>query len=96
MKKLTVLLMCVCCVFTAQAQKQFTLNSPGGNLQTTITIGDQLTYDITCDGRQILAPSPIAMSLATEKYGVRKRNCPVLPGKVLIVWCLLPSIVPMN
>ena len=26
MKKLTVLLMCVCCVFTAQAQKQFTLN----------------------------------------------------------------------
>ena len=63
MKKLTVLLMCVCCVFTAQAQKQFTLNSPGGNLQTTITIGDQLTYDITCDGRQILAPSPIAMSL---------------------------------
>lgn len=55
--------MCVCCVFTAQAQKQFTLNSPGGNLQTTITIGDQLTYDITCDGRQILAPSPIAMSL---------------------------------
>ena len=56
MKKLTVLLMCVCCVFTAQAQKQFTLNSPGGNLQTTITIGDQLTYDITCDGRQILAP----------------------------------------
>ena len=51
MKKLTVLLMCVCCVFTAQAQKQFTLNSPGGNLQTTITIGDQLTYDITCDGR---------------------------------------------
>ena len=63
MKKLTVLLMCVCCVFTAQAQKQFTLNSPGGNLQTTIIIGDQLTYDITCDGRQILAPSPIAMSL---------------------------------
>lgn len=55
MKKLTVLLMCVCCVFTAQAQKQFTLNSPGGNLQTTIIIGDQLTYDITCDGRQILA-----------------------------------------
>ena len=89
MKKLTVLLMCVCCVFTAQAQKQFTLNSPGGNLQTTITIGDQLTYDITCDGRQILA-------WTTEKYGVRKRNCPVLPGKVLIVWCLLPSIVPMN
>ena len=96
MKKLTVLLMCVCCVFTAQAQKQFTLNSPGGNLQTTITIGDQLTYDITCDGRQILAPSPIAMSLDNGEVWGEKAKCPVLPGKVLIVWCLLPSIVPMN
>lgn len=63
MKKLTVLLFCVCYVFVVQAQKRFTLNSPGGNLQTTIIIGDKLTYDITCDGRLILASSPIAMTL---------------------------------
>lgn len=63
MKKLTVLLMCVLCAFIAQAQKTFTLSSPDGKLQTTITTGDKLTYDITCNGRQILAASPISMTL---------------------------------
>ena len=63
MKKLTVLLMCVLCAFIAQAQKTFTLSSPDGKLQTTITTGDKLTYDITCNGQQILAASPISMTL---------------------------------
>ena len=65
MKKLKILLfLCVvACTLTVQAQKQFTLNSPDGKLQTTITVGDKLTYDIHCDGRQILAPSPISMTL---------------------------------
>ena len=53
MKKLTFLLLCVLCTLSLQAQKQFTLASPDGNLKTTITIGDRLTYDITCNGRQI-------------------------------------------
>ena len=65
MKKLKILLfLCiVACTLTVQAQKQFTLNSPDGKLQTTITVGDKLTYDIRCNGRQILAPSPISMTL---------------------------------
>ena len=80
MKKLTVLLMCVLCAFIAQAQKTFTLSSPDGKLQTTITTGDELTYDITCNGRQILAASPISMTLDN---GVKRRNYPALPGRVL-------------
>ena len=63
MKKLTFLLLCVLCTLSLQAQKQLTLASPDGNLKTTITIGDRLTYDITCNGRQILTPSPISMTL---------------------------------
>ena len=65
MKKLKILLfLCVvACTLTVQAQKQFTLNSPDGKLQTTITVGDKLTYEICCNGRQILAPSPISMTL---------------------------------
>ncbi|MCE2617583.1 glycoside hydrolase family 97 protein [Phocaeicola oris] len=43
------------------AQKQFTLSSPDGNLKTTITADKQLMYNIICDGREILAPSPIGM-----------------------------------
>lgn len=66
MKKLKIFLFfcVVACTFTTmRAQKQFTLNSPDGKLQTTVTIGEKLTYDITCNGRQILAASPISMTL---------------------------------
>lgn len=55
--------MCVLSVFAAHAQKQFTLVSPDGMLKTTITIGEQLTYDIVRNGKQILASSPISMTL---------------------------------
>ena len=66
MKKLKIFLFfcVVASTFTTmRAQKQFTLNSPDGKLQTTVTIGEKLTYDITCNGRQILAACPISMTL---------------------------------
>lgn len=83
MKKLKILLfLCVvACTLTVQAQKQFTLNSPDGKLQTTITVGDKLTYDIHCDGRQILASSPISMTLDNGEVWGRKQSWPALPGK---------------
>lgn len=46
MKKLTILFLCSWIVLTTQARKVFQLNSPDGHLNTTITIGEQLTYDI--------------------------------------------------
>lgn len=55
------------CALTGQAQRQFTLSSPEGKLQTTVTIGEKLTYDIVCNGRQVLAPSPLAMVLDNGK-----------------------------
>lgn len=45
------------------AQKSFVLKSPGGNLSTTIVASEQLTYDVVCNGRQIMAPSNISMTL---------------------------------
>ena len=61
--KISLFLCVVLCTHIVQAQKRFTLGSPNGILQTTITIGDKLIYDIYCNGRQILAPSPISMTL---------------------------------
>ena len=63
MKKLTILFLCSWIVLTAQARKVFQLDSPDGHLSTTITLGDQLTYDITCNGQQVLAASPLSMTL---------------------------------
>ena len=63
MKKLTILFLCSWIVLTTQARKVFQLNSPDGHLNTTITIGEQLTYDIKCNGKQVLAASPLSMTL---------------------------------
>ena len=58
MKKLTILLLlCVLCTLSLQAQKQFTLVSPDGNLKTTISIGDRLTYDITVSYTHLTLPT---------------------------------------
>lgn len=83
MKKLKILLfLCiVACTLTVQAQKQFTLNSPDGKLQTTITVGDKLTYDIHCNGRQILAPSPISMTLDNGEVWGEKAKLSGTSGK---------------
>lgn len=64
MKKVTfILIAALACAGTAQAQKQFTLESPDDKLATHITVGDKLTYDITIGGRQILAASPLSIIL---------------------------------
>ena len=83
MKKLKILLfLCVVvCTLTVQAQKQFTLNSPNGKLQTTITVSDKLTYDIRCNGRQILAPSPISMTLDNGEVWGEKAKLSGTSGK---------------
>ena len=63
MKIIKIYLLCMFCCLTAFAQKQYQLTSPNGQLQTNITTGKQLTYDITLDGQQILSTSPLAMTL---------------------------------
>lgn len=63
MKKFTVLFLCVISVLAVQAQKQFKLVSPDGKLQSEINVGKQLTYNIVCNGRQVLADSPLSMTL---------------------------------
>ena len=59
------------------AQKQFTLASPDGKVSTTITVGDMLQYSISIDGQQVLAPSPISMTLSTGEVWGQK---PALRG----------------
>ena len=52
MKTFKILLLCILCAFSAQAQKQYALISPNGELKTNITAGKQLTYDIIFQGQQ--------------------------------------------
>ncbi len=63
MKKTLFCILCVLGTLIVQAQKSFTLTSPDGKLKTTVQVGEEVTYDITCDGQQILLPSPISITL---------------------------------
>lgn len=47
----------------ALPRKSYTLASPDGRLQTTVTAAEELTYDIVRDGRTLLEASPLAMTL---------------------------------
>lgn len=45
------------------AQKRYTLASPDGDLQTTVSVGGELSYDIRLNGRTLLEPSPLSLRL---------------------------------
>lgn len=84
MKKLNLLLTCTCALFalSVQGQKQLLLSSPDGKLKSTITVGDKLTYDISCNGQQVLAPSPISATLDNGKvWGDKARLVKVTEKK---------------
>lgn len=84
MKKLNLLLTCTCALFalSVQGQKQLLLSSPDGKLKSTITVGDKLTYDISCNGQQVLAPSPVSATLDNGKvWGDKARLSKVTEKK---------------
>ena len=84
MKKLNLLLTCTCALFalSVQGQKQLLLSSPDRKLKSTITVGDKLTYDISCNGQQVLAPSPISATLDNGKvWGDKARLSKVTEKK---------------
>ena len=61
---LTLLTLCVAMFSTSYAQKNYTLASPNGDLTATICIDSKTTYSVALDGKVILQPSTIALTLA--------------------------------
>ena len=50
--------------------KEITVASPDGRLIATVSIGERITYALTLDGKALLSPSPISMTLKTgEVWG---------------------------
>ena len=59
-------------------QKNYKLLSPNGGLEVKISAGDQLRYEVLLNGVQVLAPSPLSMTVNEEKqWGIE-----ALPRKV--------------
>lgn len=67
-----------------QGEKQLALASPDGLLQCAIRVGSQITYQVTYDGHEAIAPSTLSMTLsdgtvwggaASRLIGTRKGSC---------------------
>jgi len=65
--------------FAALAQRKgagqtYTVQSPDGKIKVAVDLKDKLTYSVTHEADQILAPSPISMKLTNgEQLGVNPR-----------------------
>ena len=62
-KKLFIIAICSLCAQIGLAQKTQSVSSPDGKIQTTISIGDKITYTVTSNNQTVIASSPISMTL---------------------------------
>lgn len=58
------LFLCSVCALPLMAQKNYTLTSPDGTLEAAVAVGSDLRISLAADGETILAPSPVALTLA--------------------------------
>ena len=64
----------VLCPLVMHAQQSYTVQSPDGNINVTITLDEKITYSVTHQADQVIAPSTISMTLAGgEPLGVNPR-----------------------
>ncbi len=69
-KKNSIIALFCLCAQTGFSQKLLTVTSPDGNIQTTISIGEKITYTVNSNHHTIIAPSPVSMTLSTgETWG---------------------------
>ena len=62
-KKLLIIVFCSLCAQIGFAQKTQSVSSPDGKIQTSISIGDKITYTVTSNNQTVIAASPISMTL---------------------------------
>ncbi|KAA6305081.1 Retaining alpha-galactosidase, partial [termite gut metagenome] len=68
MKKINLVVIWVCLLpLSIQAQKQFVLTSPNGQIITTVSIDHKLTYSVTCNGETVVDVSPLSLTLSTDE-----------------------------
>ncbi|KAA6342770.1 alpha-glucosidase [termite gut metagenome] len=71
MKKIVLVALWVCLLpLSTQAQRQFVLTSPNGQIIITVDIDHKITYSVTCNGERVIDVSPLSLTLSTgEVWG---------------------------
>ena len=74
MKRIFLTLTCCMAVFILHAQKKYELLSPDGKISTAIEVGNEVTYSILVDGKQVLAPSAISLKTNNgQQWGIKAK-----------------------
>ena len=64
MKKIVVIALFTLLAGVAAArEKSYTVSSPDGTIGITLSLGERFAYEVHVDGRPVVAPTPIAMTL---------------------------------
>ena len=63
MKRILLIATCIMLASGAQA-KDYTVQSPDGRINVTVSAGEQLSWSVAMDGGQLLCPSAIALTLS--------------------------------
>ena len=50
-------------ITSAACEKSYTIHSPDRTIGITLTVGNRIAYEVRVDGRTVVAPTPVAMTL---------------------------------
>ena len=75
MKKLLLTLLLFSAGTGISAAKTYDLKSPDGKIAVRVDVGaDAVTYSISRDGKELIAPSPLSLTLADGRVLGRKKR----------------------
>lgn len=76
MKKLLLTLLLFSAGTGISAAKTYDLKSPDGKIAVRVDVGaDAVTYSISRDGKELIAPSPLSLTLADGACSAAKPRC---------------------
>ncbi|MCI0515590.1 glycoside hydrolase family 97 protein [candidate division KSB1 bacterium] len=92
------LLLYAATIINGQPLKTYTVQSPDKTIEVVVTVTDAITYMVTVDGKLVVAPSPISMTVGNNQVlgqkpvvsNVRRRTIgqqltPVVPVKSAVI-----------
>jgi alpha-glucosidase len=91
MKKLITMVLSVLLTGTLSAgNKNYTLSSPDNRITVNITAGEKIMYSVQCSGSEIIAPSPLSLTVNGKALGV---NAKIKKSKTIAVDELVTPVV---
>jgi alpha-glucosidase len=74
MRRISVLFVCICLFAAAAAAQKQTLQSPDGKITVTVHLGENISWSVSHEQTEVVAPSPLALRLQDGRtWGERPR-----------------------